>query len=784
MRSLVGTVCLLALFLASPLTARDLTVGDRLPDLSKVPLAALADEHRPRAYGNPSPEDLLLPDGVLIAHFSAPRPSRRGTFKLFFTEELSALRKAALSVPYPCRAVLVVPFGEKGREDARTLLDLAAKERTLPWGGGVGIYWEPTWPRPGYYLTLRPDDEALTTPYTWLIGPDRTVLAVRGPNSELPLYDWLQANLPERLKVAAGRPRVQIDPPPAGAGTWPVFRRAPGGLAAAGRAPDTLPYLYLAWRRKIGPTFASPAVADGLVYAAAHKQGLHSLRLDSGEPLERFAVGGALWSSPAVAGDLVYTASAAGVLAAVERDGLKKRWQRPLDGLITSSPTVRAGVLYVGSRNGAVYAVDAATGQVLWSYQTGGEISASPVLAGPLVLIGSGDRRLYALDAASGERKWSAETGGAVDSSAVVAGETVLVGSFDGGLYAYQLGTGRQLWRCELGGWVHASPAVAQQTVFVATVRLHQDHQPAFYWIDLASGRVRARRELPDSAYSSPVVWDDTVLIGCRDKSLYAFDRDARRTEPLWTFATNGYVHATPVVVGDTVLVASYDGWLYALRQAKPVAVWTRDDVVPRWFMAALVKQLHEEAGKLVQQAAAGNAGAPLTLTAFEPLLQQVRQQAAAAAPVTQVLPADVPAEHPGARYVAYTLAAGLLSGYPDGTFHPSDPASRYQLAAALGATLDTICRPDFAWRALRERSGGQVAVEVQIRPPAGSATAAPSDVDSKHWSYRALADMARRGLLPLDDENRFRGERQVSLSVAAEQWARLQAAVRVVRTK
>ncbi|MBI2299207.1 MAG: PQQ-binding-like beta-propeller repeat protein [Armatimonadetes bacterium] len=773
----------LLLLLTGAAVARNLAPGDLLPDVSRIPLAPMSDAYVPKAYGDPSLEPLLPADGLLILHFSAPRPPRHQAFKLYFTEELAALRKAALSTAYPCSAIAVLPFGGKAREDAKVLLDIAAKERTLPWGGGVPVYYEPTFPRPGLFLTLRPDDAAITTPCTYLIGPDRRLLAIRESGDGNGLYDWLQENLPDRLQPPPGKPVGDAGLPEDAPETWPAFRRTLAGRAVADRVPDRLPYTYLAWDAAIGPTFASPAVADGVVYAATDAKGLVNLNFETGEQLAAAETGGSWWTSPAVAGELVYTASDAGVVTALDRESLEPRWSRNLGGLITSSPTVAAGRLIVGSRNGGVYALDALTGDTLWVFQTGGEVSSSPVPAGGAVLIGSGDRHLYALDLATGQPRWSAATQAAVDSSPTVADESVLVGSFDGGLYSFALADGKQNWRCELGGWVHSSPAVAGQTVFAGSVRLKPGQKPLFAWVDLASGKLLGSHEMPDSVYSSPVVWDELVLVGCRDHLLYAFDRDMKRTDPLWSFTTKDHVHATPVVVGDTVLVASYDGHLYALRQAKPIGVWGQDDLVPRWFMAAMVKQLHEETGKQIAAAATGEVGQERSLTAFAALFDRLKAQAAQPARVEQALPSDVPPDHPGAPYVGYALASGLLGGYPDGTFHPSDPCSRYQLASALGTTVEAIGKPDFVWRSLRDREGTPVTVEVQLRG-GGRRPVLAADVPEQHWAYKALADMARRGLLPLDDENRFRGQRQVTLKDAAEQWGLLVDSVKVVRTR
>jgi outer membrane protein assembly factor BamB len=484
-----------------------------------------------------------------------------------------------------------------------------------------------------------------------------------------------------------------------------------------------------------------------------------------------------------VAGDTVY-AVGDGEVYAVDRATLEQRWRTSLGGLVTSSPLVSDGALYVGARDGAVYAVDAATGAQLWRFQTGGEISSSPAVVDGRVLIGSGDRRLYCLDTRTGHEVWSAATAGAVDSSPAVAGDEVYVGSFDGGLYCFARSDGAQKWRCELGGLVHASPAVADDVVFVATVRAKGDQVPVFAWVDRTSGEVRGRFELPDSCYSSPTVWAGQVLIGCRDRQVYAFDRGMAQVPPLWTHRTGSYVHASPVVVGDTVLVASFDGYLYALRQARPIAVWTEDDVVPRWFVAAMARQLHRETGELVAKAAAGEVGRELTLTGFDELLRGVKAEVAGGGQAPAVLPRDVPPGHPGAPFIGYALTAGLLGGYPDGTFRPSEPTSRYQFASGLSAVLESVLRPDFVWRALQDKAAAGVAVEVQARPLAARRRIMAGDVDEGHWAYKSLAQLAKQGLLPVDDEGRFRGERVVTLRAAAGQWGLLVESVRVVRVR
>ena len=770
------------LLLSSPRVA-DLQPGQFLPDVSKIPLLPVATEYRPQNWGVSSLEQMMLNDGVVIVHFTSPRPARRGAFETTFLDQLADLQKATLSVPYPCKAVAIVPFGEKGREDTNLVLN---PDAVKVWGDPT-VYYEPTYPRPGLYRTFRPDAqgaEGVMTPYTYIIGPDRKIIAARGPESSAKLYDWLQQSLPASVTPVPKSPSTNLSLPALNPWTWPAFRRSSQRQPGAPTVPDVLPYTYLAWQTGIGRTFASPVVSDGTVYISTDNQGLQSVALMTGQRLLAFPIGASWWSSPVVADNTVFAVSAQGTVFALDRGNFSLRWKAELGGLVTSSPVVSDGALFVGARNGNVYALDAANGAELWHFQTGGEISSSPALSGGVLVIGSGDRSIYALDAKTGGLKWSLPTDGPVDSSPSIAGEDVIVGSFDGALYSVRLGDGHLNWKTELGGWVHSSPVVSEDTIFAATVNVRKDVPPGFFWIDRKSGKKLGNFDMPDAVYSSPTVWGDLVLVGCRSYDLFAFDRKMKQTTPVWSFRTRSYLHASPVVVGDTVLLASFDGNLYALRQAKPIRVWGDNDIVPRWFVAAMTRELHQQVADLVKRAAAGKVGAELTLRKFGDVFGDVKSIASASQPAPKVLPRDVPPNHPGAPFVEYVLTAGLLSGYPDGTYRPDEPSTRYQFALGLSTVLEAVTRPEYTWRTLGQQTGAGAQVEVRVQPPAAVPRTMARDVPGNHWALEALTSLAQKGLLILDDENNFRGNRIVTLKDVAQQWDRLVSTVKVVRIR
>jgi len=176
--------------------------------------------------------------------------------------------------------------------------------------------------------------------------------------------------------------------------------------------------------------------------------------------------------------------------------------------------------------------------------------------------------------------------------------------------------------------------------------------------------------------------------------------------------------------------------------------------------------------------------GTELRLTEFEGLFQQIKTKVMAGGEAPRVLPRDVPSSHPGAPFIEYVLTAGLLRGYPDATFHPSEPSTRYEFASALSVILDLVKQPGDVWRVLKDRGLGDVQVEVRVEPIPGRQPTQLIDVALDHWAQTALAKQAARGILQVDEEGLFRGQKLVTLRDAGAQWDLIAQSMRVVRTK
>ena len=109
--------------------------------------------------------------------------------------------------------------------------------------------------------------------------------------------------------------------------------------------------------------WATPALGDGVLYAATHPGDLLAIDTDTGEVLWTDAIGFHAWSSPLIVDDHLLVAvdceAGGGLRAYSLADPTRpvRTWNLPHGGgCIESTPTVWEGRIFVGSRDGFFYA--------------------------------------------------------------------------------------------------------------------------------------------------------------------------------------------------------------------------------------------------------------------------------------------------------------------------------------------------------------------------------------------------------------------------------------------
>lgn len=287
---------------------------------------------------------------------------------------------------------------------------------------------------------------------------------------------------------------------------------------------------------------------------------------DKLEVLWKFQAKEGIEGTAAIVGDTVYFGSFDTNLYAVDFATGKEKWKYQ-GGAFKAGPGVRDGVVVIGDEDGMVHAVDAKTGVKKWTFETQGEITSGANFAGDYVLIGSHDSTLYALNLADGKMAWKFKTQGPVNGSAVVAGDKTFVAGCDSNLHILDWKSGRSLGQVDLGGQAAATAAVRGDRLFVGTMTNQM------LAVDVAKKEVAWAVESKKSQpfYASAAVLDKLVIVGCRDKLVYAFKPE--QGDIAWTYAAKGRVDSSPVVVGQRVYFGASDGTLYVIDRDKGTEV-------------------------------------------------------------------------------------------------------------------------------------------------------------------------------------------------------------------
>jgi len=114
----------------------------------------------------------------------------------------------------------------------------------------------------------------------------------------------------------------------------------------------------------------------------------------------------------------------------------------------------------------------------------------------------------------------------------------------------------------------------------------------------------------------------------------------------------------------------------------------------------------------------------------------------------------DVPRDHWAREAVVEVAEAGVMKGYPDGTFRGDRPVTRYELAVALAALAQSL---NESWKPL-------------------APSTAPSSQAPPPWAADSLAFLGSRNLLPRDSPVFKNGTRGISSQELADAMASIAA--------
>lgn len=254
---------------------------------------------------------------------------------------------------------------------------------------------------------------------------------------------------------------------------------ADGGFRAFGRTVG-----YDRWRTDLDYPESPPTLADGVLVAGIGTEG-HSpgggrvTAIDVGDGTVRweFPVDTSVWGAPAVADGVVYAAArhdseTRGTVHAIDLDDGAEVWSQALGESPrfdpVDAPVVGEQFVYVPTGTGPLVALERDSGSEAWRVEPPRGVQASPALADDSLYVACLDGTLRALDAATGDVEWTAE-GGTYYGGPTVGERAVYATSVDGELTSWTHG-GHGRWRIRIDPPVRGSPVPADGRLYVGTV--------------------------------------------------------------------------------------------------------------------------------------------------------------------------------------------------------------------------------------------------------------------------------------------------------------------------
>jgi outer membrane protein assembly factor BamB len=238
----------------------------------------------------------------------------------------------------------------------------------------------------------------------------------------------------ERYRVKVGR-LVRSSPLPVSGRVivGVVEGKSRGSLVALDAAKGTL-----AWARKMGPVFSSPALFGPHVLVGSDDGFVHAVDPAKGTIVWSVEMGAKVRATPAVAEELALVADFAGRLCALRAGDGAKAWTAELGHAAYSSPCVQGDLVAVGCHEGHLHALDLKTGALRFEVKTRGPVVSSPVAAGDFLLCASTDGSLYLVDQTGRVLERREIAAGGIQSSPALDGDRAFIGSARG-LHALRL---------------------------------------------------------------------------------------------------------------------------------------------------------------------------------------------------------------------------------------------------------------------------------------------------------------------------------------------------------
>ncbi|XP_023566899.1 acyl-CoA synthetase family member 4 isoform X2 [Octodon degus] len=286
------------------------------------------------------------------------------------------------------------------------------------------------------------------------------------------------------------------------------------------------------WEQILGDRIESSAcvsVCGNFIVVGCYNGLVYVLKSNSGETHWMFTTEDTVKSSATVdpTTGLVYIGSHDQHVYALDIYKKKCIWKLKCEGTVFSSPCLSLNPhhLYCATLGGLLLAVNPTTGNTVWKHCCGKPLFSSPRCCQQYICIGCVDGNLFCFTH-SGEQVWQFSTSGPIFSSPCTSAseQEIFFGSHDCFIYCCNL-KGHLQWKFETTSRVYATPFAFRNHNGNSEMLLAAASTDGKLWIlGSESGQLQNVYELPGEVFSSPVIWESVLIIGCRNNYIYCLD--------------------------------------------------------------------------------------------------------------------------------------------------------------------------------------------------------------------------------------------------------------------
>jgi len=302
------------------------------------------------------------------------------------------------------------------------------------------------------------------------------------------------------------------------------------------------------WSYQASTYIASHAACkDGIVVFEAGDR-LHGLNAETGQLLWSFKSTEKApttgydtdWhhSSPVIEGNTAYYGDEWGFMNGVnittgELDfqyHIPYEYTTATDYNIRSTPVIQDSIIYFGDYDGTVYAISLNDKSDKWitkmeTPRWDGSVVSEMVIDGGVIYCGRYTNALIPLDLETGAPLWKfSDWETFLPSTPVFYKDQVIIGTTISSNHIYSLNksTGEKNWEIKVKGIFFVRPIIIQDSILVMnSTDPFSDKWGMLYFINLERGEVINEIHLENATESSPIFYNDMILIG-GDDGLYA----------------------------------------------------------------------------------------------------------------------------------------------------------------------------------------------------------------------------------------------------------------------